>query len=172
MLSTDVSLSNSSPGLSPSLADLKMHDDSSQLQLVRSLGTFSAVLRQDGVISAPPSECSKPYRDLYLLLRFFGGCQSSTDCPAKMAAAKDAKTELLCLEQASTEQKFMLMLMERLEACEAGIAQNQLSHSFNVDTHVANGVYFNVTLWEDACPPGHAAACEQVIFAAQALTFK
>lgn len=87
-----------------------------------------------------------------------------------MAASKDAKSELLCLEQAGTEQKFMLMLLERLEACEAGIAQNQLSHSFNVDTHVANGVYFNVTLWEDACPPGHATACEQVTIDAQALS--
>ena len=88
-----------------------------------------------------------------------------------MAAANDAKTELLCLEQASTEQKFMLMLVERLEACEAHIAKNQLSHSFTIDTHVTSGVYFKVTLWEDACPPGHAAACENVRCAAQAFKF-
>ena len=50
-----------------------------------------------------------------------------------MDAANVLKTELLSLEGASIEQKFMLMLVERIEACEERIKHDARapSHSFN-----------------------------------------
>lgn len=46
-------------------------------------------------------------------------------CYRNMDAASVLKTELLSLEGASTEQKFLFMLMERVEACEERIGKNR-----------------------------------------------
>ena len=85
-----------------------------------------------------------------------------------MDAASVLKTELLSLEGASIEQKFLLMLMDRVEACEERL-QNDASagapsHSFKVSTVPSKrGVFFNLTLWQVAPhQPGDKTALEYV----------
>lgn len=83
------------------------------------------------------------------------------------------KTQLLCLEGASIEQKFMLVLMDRIEACEERIKHDANaqapSHSFNIATQSAKyGVYFNITLWQAAHPSEGTSTPEYVGCAATA----
>ena len=88
-----------------------------------------------------------------------------------MVAANVLKTELLSLEGASIEQKFMLMLVERIEACEERIKHDARapSHSFNICTQsTKHGVYFNMTLWQVAPQPEGTTAPEYVGCAAMA----
>lgn len=90
-----------------------------------------------------------------------------------MDAASVLKTGLLSLEGASIEQKFLLMLMDRVEACEDRIENHANarapSHSFEVSTLPSKrGVYFNMTLWQPAPQPEDETALEYVQCAATA----
>ena len=90
-----------------------------------------------------------------------------------MDAANVLKTELLSLEGASIEQKFMLMLVDRTEACEERIKHDASarapSHSFNICTQLTkHGAYFNMTLWQVAPQPEGTTAPEYVGCAAMA----